>query len=157
MDDALKVGTETVEVTLSFLDGLNETVVVPIPTHDEHRTSRVRRLVGFFNVREAFVAVRRTDDGGTIIIRKSRIRWVEVLRGATPSDEDRAGIAQRISIRFPMGFLAHGTVYNDLPAGRQRVRDFLNQPDPFFFLETDQRLLLVNRETASRVYDPPLG
>jgi hypothetical protein len=158
MDDQLKVKTESIEAKLSFFDGHWEEVIIFLPEQDKHRSSLAKRLLAFFNTEQgAFLAVRRQRGGENIlIIRKSRIRWVELEGTDWLVDEDRVGKPCEVGITFPSGDKLRGILYNDLPSGKQRVLDYMNQHELCFLLESRGKVYLVSRQAASRVDDPPL-
>ena len=155
MNTELTIQTEPVEANLSFLDGHREEVLIYLPEQEGYRASPADKLIHLFNdVRDAFLAVRRKKGGtNVLIILKSRIRWVEIEEKNAIWDEDRAGRPCSIGISFPRGDKLRGTIFNDLPQGKHRVLDFMNQTDPYFLLERDDRAFLVSRAATSRIDD----
>jgi hypothetical protein len=158
MSESLTVKKSPVLVTLSFFDQHREQVVVFLPEDLQQSRTLVQRLLRFFNnAEEEFLVARHQNGKNTIIIRKDRVRWAELSESIEVDEQDRVGERRRIAIAFPRGDSIRGQIYNDLPPAKRRVFDFLNQRDPFFFLEGDLRLYLVNRRATSRVFDPPFG
>ncbi len=90
------------------------------------------------------------EDGESVLIRKSAIKWLKVLE---PQDvewhyfEGREGAPRkRIRCIFSEGEPLEGHVYAVAPEGHQRVSDIANQVRAFLHVEADGDLYLVNAD-----------
>jgi len=159
MSEDLRIKTEPIVAKLSFVGGHWEEVFIYLPEEEGFRSSRLHRLLVFFQDDSGpFLAVRRQTGGDNVlIIRKSLIRWAEFSGSDWLEDEDRAGKPCPVGVSFPSGDKLKGTLYNDLPSHQQRVLDFMNRSELYCLLEAADKVYLVNREATSRVDDPPLS
>ena len=56
-----------------------------------------------------------------------------------------------VEVTFESGATLRGLVSYLRPAGRSRLVDFLNEPDPFFHLLEDHAVALVNKRHVARI------
>ncbi len=90
----------------------------------------------------------KEEDGESVLLRKSAIKWIKVL---VPQDvewhyfEGREGASRkRIRCIFAEGEPLEGYVYAVAPEGHRRVSDIVNQEKTFLHVEADEDLYLVN-------------
>ena len=108
---------------------------------------------------ERFLPLASASDDVVRLVRRRSLLWVsaplsaEDAGAATPviAREDPEAASESVRIRFEDGSEVSGTLRWILPAGRRRVRDFLEHADPFFPLLAGERVTFVNRERVASV------
>jgi hypothetical protein len=143
-----------VEAAASFFDGHREEIVMFVSDSAPDLRGILHELLEMLNAREAFLPAKRRQGGNVMLLRKSRIRWIELADA--PESFRLPGEEHRVGIGFPKGDNLRGSIFNDMPQDRRRVQDFFNAGEGFFAFKGDFKIYLVNRAATARVYDPPL-
>jgi len=95
---------------------------------------------------DAFFPV-TADDGHTVLLAKAQVLALGVAPGLLLLDKDRLSAARstRLKIEFSDSSVLSGTVTIELPPGRPRALDFLNDRPGFFALRVSDAVRYVNR------------
>jgi len=111
------------------------------------------RLLERLNDAEAFLPL-RTADGAVQLWRKASFHRIVCWEPLHELEEYRsAGVATaRVRVLFPGGELLEGAVHLLLPSTRQRVSDLFNGPDRFFLMETDNGVVILNKEGIDAIH-----
>ncbi|MGQ0715640.1 MAG: hypothetical protein ACT4PJ_18225 [Gemmatimonadaceae bacterium] len=139
-------------MTLSLVGGETITGAMFVQ-HAEEGDSRREGPHDVLNGPERFFPI-VTDDGRTMLIAKDRV--VEALT-ALPADGDELRRASArtalLDIVLPGGAVRSGEVVVELPAGHDRLLDYLNRlADRFLVLYASEGTRLVNRALIERVH-----
>lgn len=106
-----------------------------------------------------FLPVADPATGELRLVRRRSLLWVSVELSAEAHSEaspvvDRdnpEAVDERVRIRFVDGSDVAGLLRWVLPAGRRRVRDFLEETETFFPLYAGERVTFVNAERVASV------
>lgn len=106
-----------------------------------------------------FLPIADAATGKLRLVRRRSLLWVSVdlsiesRSEASPvvGGDHPEAVDERVRIRFEDGSDLTGLLRWVLPAGRQRVRDFLEQAEPFFPLYAGDRVTFVNAERVASV------
>ena len=95
---------------------------------------------------EGFFAV-TLEGEQPVFVAKSQVLSVRIPLEAAVHDPARESAARRLEFEVELadGSLFEGAVHFELPPDRLRLLDFLNLAPPFFALESDDAVRLLNR------------
>jgi hypothetical protein len=104
------------------------------------------RVADLLNARQGFFPFQRAD-GSTALYNRAQVILVTLGEGVREAESD-PGYAlarhRRVSMLLSTGARVSGIIPIYRPAGRDRLSDYAQTPDPFGYLVTPQRTLLVN-------------
>lgn len=135
-----------VDVRISFADGRVVPGTVFLDFIDViHRGAQT--LLDKFNGDSAWFPMR--EDGGIEIVNRDRVVSVEPDEGMDPDlvRKDSSPVVRResVTVRLADDRRLAGRIAMDLPDEFSRVSDFLNFPEEFFALETEDGPVLVSK------------
>lgn len=102
--------------------------------------------IEMLNRADAFFAL-NLPHGEVVFVAKSQVAAFAFVPPPAEEDPDRQSAARLIPLEIMMvGGVEHrGVAVSDLPPTRARALDFLNAPERFFLLITDEGSLCLNR------------
>ncbi|MDT8441196.1 MAG: hypothetical protein RQ723_06015 [Desulfuromonadales bacterium] len=129
-------------VTLFHADGAVESGVVFLSpcayTHIGQQT-----LMDLLREKGAFFPF-RGDSGTFQVINKETVSHIRYQPSERERGAETLGTPVEVRITFAGGELLHGTVIIEMPEGRTRLLDFINESRGFFILRSDEAHYLVN-------------
>jgi hypothetical protein len=106
-------------------------------------------LLERLNARDRVIPFQRYEDGAVFLVSRLDLEWVAAGRIV---DHDlvcprtyRVTREERVHVRLKSGPEFDGLIQMELPENFNRASDFLNGPDDFFPLVTENGVLLVNK------------
>jgi hypothetical protein len=101
------------------------------------------------NTRDRVIPFEPAEDGPTLLLSRLEIEWV-LPAPSVPADLVRPPTfhvtrEERAEVRFTHGGSLTGLLQMELPEMYNRASDFLNGPDDFFPLTTEDGVYLVNK------------
>ena len=91
----------------------------------------------------------RQDGGSVEVVNRERVMTVEPGRGVAPELVRKESAAvfreERVTVKLASEEVLVGRIAMDLPDEFSRVSDFLNFPQDFFALETDEGPVIVSK------------
>lgn len=130
------------ELTLASGDVVAGTFFVAGSASSHHGPERVADLL---NERPGFFPFER-EDGTTVLYNRAQLVTVALAARAEAASEPGFEVAKKLHVTMSLstgGRLA-GTVPVYRPYGRERLSDYAQSPEPFRYLLTPERELLVN-------------
>lgn len=123
-----------------------------VPQHDGSETP-----LEMLNRPNAFFAFRPEDEDGVLLVSKANTVALTIERQAPIADPARLSAARMVGVECVLvgGSTIGGWASIELPAGHQRLLDYLNaSPEPFFAVWSHAATHYVNR--AHVLYARPL-
>ncbi|HEX5386312.1 MAG TPA: hypothetical protein VFW66_06430 [Gemmatimonadales bacterium] len=101
---------------------------------------------------EAFFALTQAD-GGVLFVPKSQAAVLSCHHHAPPTDPERFSAAKLVALEVVVvgGTELRGRAALELPPSRARALDYVNGPDPFFALWTDDVTHYINKALVRTV------
>lgn len=145
-----RIDKEIREVLFTLTDGREVRGEVFLNLFEAHH-SRPQRVGELLNDRDHFIPV-RTDEG-TVLLNVSGIVSARI-RAELETDELMT-LGERYTVRAvtSLGEELVADIYVNMPAGAQRVKDYLNQSLRFFTFFLPKHIVYVNRRYLLSVHD----
>jgi hypothetical protein len=137
--------TERLRATVIFVDGATL-------DGDIHLQARAANHDGpetpleMLNRAERFFSMTLPGDQ-VVFVSKSQVARLSCAREPMIPDPDRVSVARLVGLEVVMGDGARFTGFStvELPPTRSRASDYLNAPEAFFHLETEDTTCYINR------------
>jgi hypothetical protein len=142
-----KVPVEKSSVTLHTCSGeaLRGEVFLQVAT----AKGRPQTVLDLLNDPTHFLAVR--VQGRTQLIHKGALLWVEGTGDLAPSVEDFEPVAEAIRVDLVSGQQLEGITRIVAPPGHRRILDQLNGSEPFFPIEIEGLLRILNKSHVHHI------
>lgn len=162
-DEQFRVPKVKVDVDLTLEDGLQVSGAVHLLPLAGVHAGRERVIDLLAAPDPHFLPVAITDR--VQLVHKTRIILVGLDSPAdagllTGGEAEEEETAETVMVEVELAGLppemrrVTGLIYLRMPPGQRRVIDYLNQPEPFFPLQTSAGLLLVNKAYVLDVFQP---
>ena len=140
-----KVEKDHFPVTLFFLDGTEKEGDIFLSLHAaEHEGHEL--AVDVLNQREQFIPVQFKDERVGLIRKRNILMISFPLDQQGPEYSVFADVTVEVAIHLVTHRCLEGNFFFVLPLHARRVKDFLNQPEPFVELRKDKEVYLVNKD-----------
>src|SRR5687768_1926457 len=141
----LRVPTHATAAEVRCADGRTLIGRVFIPSSSSHHTGPMRPEE-WMNESGAFFAFLPDDAKATVLVNKAQVAVLSVppLHDVDAEGEDVELPVRQVSIELG-DRRVEGALVIDMPLGQRRVLDFLNRPEAYLTLRTEDRWHLVRR------------
>jgi hypothetical protein len=147
-DQRISVARRSVKLTLSNGTQLNGETFLQL--HGEHLTG-LQRVEEILNGEDIFLPVRHGDR--VELVNLEQIVSVEVNAEEEFDPLLALGEEHQIKVEPIAGEVLDVRIFVNLPGGKNRVKDFLNQQKRFLLLLQDDRILYLARNKILRIQD----
>ncbi len=147
-DQRISVATRNIKLTLS--NGMQLSGETFLQLHGEHLTG-LQRVGEILNGDDNFLPFRHGDT--VELVNLDQVVSVEVAAEEEFDPLLALGEEHQINVEPVVGATIDVRIFVNLPGGRNRVKDFLNQQKRFLLLLQDDRILYLAQNKILRIQD----
>lgn len=102
-------------------------------------------ILDLLNSTRAFIPVEDALTNDILLVGKARIVQVTLYERDQESLESPGLVELPVTVELLNGEMVEGSFFTDLPEGRKRLSDYLDQTDPFILLRQEKNDQVLNK------------